>query len=90
MKTHTHREYLLWTSWLDAEWEKPSRSDNYLMQIAMEVARVLSKKPKLFRLEQFKLTWQKEKPKQSKLTKKEAAKISKARWFGMTGITEDN
>ena len=77
-------------NWLDAEWEKPSRSDNYLMQIAMEVARVLSNKPKLYNLKNYRLTWKKDKPKQPKLSKKEAARISKARWFGMVGITEDN
>ncbi len=44
-KEVTHREYLTWEVWLDEEWDKPSRSDNYLMQIAMEVERVLSKNP---------------------------------------------
>jgi len=41
----THREYLIWEAWVELEWGRPSRSDNYLMQIVVEVARVLSKNP---------------------------------------------
>ncbi|MEM2932493.1 MAG: hypothetical protein QXI61_06600 [Nitrososphaerota archaeon] len=30
----TYREYLLWKEWIDNQWNNPSRTDYYLMQIA--------------------------------------------------------
>ena len=53
MKLWSHREYLTRLAWLDAQWNKPSRLEYYLMQIAQEVRRVLSKKPKLIKLKDF-------------------------------------
>lgn len=40
MEAHTHREYLTWMQYLDNQWNQPSRSDHYLMQLAAEVHRV--------------------------------------------------
>lgn len=38
MKKTSHREYLVWMAWLDRQWDRPSRTDNYLMQVAYQVA----------------------------------------------------
>ncbi len=29
----THRQFLVWQAWLEEEWENPSRTDFYLMQL---------------------------------------------------------
>jgi hypothetical protein len=51
----THREYRLWTAWFNRQWDRPSRSDYYLMQIATEVRRVLSTKPQTIKMEHARL-----------------------------------
>jgi len=53
MREHSYRDYLTWMAWLDEQWEMPSRTDHYLMQIAMEIRREFVKQPP--RLEQFKI-----------------------------------
>jgi hypothetical protein len=40
-------------AWLDEQMNVPSLTDQYLMQIAAEVRRVLSKKPKKIKVEHF-------------------------------------
>ncbi len=35
----THRQYKAWEAWQEAEWNHPSRSDWYLMQVAAEAFR---------------------------------------------------
>lgn len=40
----TLRQLEAWTEWLEEQWNEPSRTDHYLMQIACEVANVLRKK----------------------------------------------
>ncbi len=36
----THRQYVAWQEWLQQQWNEPTRSDHYLMQIAAETRRV--------------------------------------------------
>lgn len=36
----THRQFVAWQDWLGRQWNEPTRSDHYLMQIAAEVRRV--------------------------------------------------
>jgi hypothetical protein len=33
----THRQHIVWQMWLREEWEKPNRSDHYIMQVAEAV-----------------------------------------------------
>ena len=33
----THRQYLLWRVWSQEQWNRPSRSDHYLMAVAREL-----------------------------------------------------
>lgn len=44
MALWTEREYRVRLAWLDLQWDRPDRGDHYLMQIAAEVARTLTKK----------------------------------------------
>ena len=51
----THRQFVLWGRWLEEQWDRPSRGDYYLMQVACQVARVLAKHPDKIKLEHFQL-----------------------------------
>jgi hypothetical protein len=88
MRVHTHREYLLWELWLEKQWNQPSRTDHYLMLIAQQVSQVF-KKSTTSRVKDFLMKFtvpKKVKP----LTRKEAAKIQKAAWFGRLQIEDKN
>lgn len=90
MKRWTHREYRTRSAWLDEQWNQPSRSDQYLMQIAMEVRRVLSKKPNVIQLDHFKLKFQSTEAKPTpKLSVAELTKQSIARWCGFVGLKKE-
>jgi hypothetical protein len=78
----THRQFLAWMSWMEEQWDMPTRTDYYLMQIDNSVKRVLSKRPSAIKLEHSKLVFR-EKKKEVPLTKEQAASISKAKWVGM-------
>ncbi len=92
MQQHTNRQYNVWMEWLRQQWNNPSRSDNYLMQIAVEVKRVLSKTPNKIKHDQFEIPFTFKKRKAvSKLVAKEqtveqATQRSKSRWFGWLGM----
>lgn len=82
MQKHTHREYLLWMAWLAKQHDTPDRSDYYLMQIAAEIRRVLSKQPNKIKLEHFKLSTA---GKPAPVQQRETVEQSKARWAGLVG-----
>lgn len=77
----THRQYLLWQIWLDLQWDRPTLSDYYLMQIAAEVKRVLSKSPNKIKLKDFLLKFGNQREKVQETPEQAAAK-SKAAWVG--------
>lgn len=76
--TLTHRQFSVWIAWLKEQWNSPSRSDNYLMQIACEVRRVLSRRPGRVQMKHFQIRFGKQSAK--KLSTQQATAISKARW----------
>lgn len=51
----THRQYQAWQTWLEHEWDFPTKDQQYLMSIACEVRRVLAKNPDSHKLEHLKL-----------------------------------
>lgn len=55
MKSMSHREYLTRLAWIEENWNDPDRSDYYLMQIAQEIRKVMSKKPKNIKLDHLKI-----------------------------------
>ena len=90
LKEHTHRELLVWNAWLDQEWDNPSRSDWYAMQVAAEVQRLYEqrlKSPKPVQVKDMKLnfTTEKDANKPLRVEKKVATAWSKARWFSWLG-----
>jgi hypothetical protein len=80
----TNRQFTAWSYWLAESWNNPTRTDNYLMQIACEVRRVLSKRPKSVQMQHFKLKFgTTQKPKA--VDPKVATMASKARWLAIVG-----
>lgn len=51
----THRQFLMWNHWYHNDFNNPSRTDFYLMQIAQEIVRGRVKHPRSVKLESFKL-----------------------------------
>lgn len=81
MESHTERELRGWLSWIvmnkERDAENPSPDQWYMMQIAQEIKRVLSKNPASIKLSNFKLSFKKPKP----LSPEQV----KSRWFGLVG-----
>ncbi len=87
IEKHTYREFLMWQEWLDSELSQPDKNSYYLMQIAAEVRHVLAKKGTKINLDDFRLKFSDpEQPSAS--STKTAAKLAKAKWKAMTGITK--
>ena len=92
MQKVTYREYLTWQAWLDDEWNRPSRSDKYLMQITLYLWRVLHlfaknipTEPTLKELEiKFEKVKPKKEPTKEEIKEKEQRELSwaKAKWAG--------
>jgi len=87
LKEVTHREYRLWMVWLEQDQDRTTPDQYYLMQIAQEVRRVLSRNKKSIKLRDFRIrfTRKKTKPKTQR-DKDEATKLSRARWFSFLGM----
>jgi hypothetical protein len=93
MRSHTHRQYLSWMHWLNEEWDNPSRTDLYLMQVACEVRRVLARHPNKVTMSDFKLKFvvpgnapaSKSGEEQADAAEL-ATRRSQAKWFGALGL----
>lgn len=88
MQKHTKRQKDAWLKWLRAQWNEPSRTDHYLMQIAQEIRMTSVAKPGNVLLNWFKLpftsrrsqTEKKLTPKEIQEKKAQATIWSKAKW----------
>lgn len=81
------REYLSWLAYFEQEWDRPSRTDYYLMQIALEVARMMAGKKKgRFKLNQFLLKFGTHERRRGKVDPIAAAKKAKALWAARLGL----
>lgn len=90
MKTHTQRQFRTWISWLDEQWDQPTLSDYYCMQIAAEVRRVLSNKPNSIKLEDFKMKFSKPKLVSKATSAKDKAAASLANWKAFLGVKSED
>ena len=83
---HSHRELVLWMQWLHKEYDQPSRSDFYIMQLTAYVRAFMQgmsgSKAKI-RLKDFLLEFNK---KEIKLDNETINKLNKAKWFAITGL----
>lgn len=83
----THRQYLTWLEWDRDQWERPSRSDFYTMQLTCEVRRLLAKHPNQVKLQNCILKFgDKDK---GPIDPEEATRRSKAAWFGILRLGPD-
>ena len=73
-------------AWLEENWEAPNRTDYYLMQIAQEVRRSVSKSPNKIQMDQFKVKFVPKEHKMTKQEKKSSIASSKSRWFKALGV----
>lgn len=80
----THRLFAAWTAWLKLEWNRPSRTDQYVMSLTAEVRRILHKHPQRVKLKDFLLIFNDGKG-QPKLTEEQAADYAMAKWLGPLG-----
>jgi hypothetical protein len=79
----THRQYRAWQAWLDGQWNRPDRTDHYLMLIAQ---RVLQAQGAKVTLEQQRLTFGRAAVAPAPaLTREEAAARAQAVWFARLG-----
>lgn len=58
----THRQFMAWQEWLEGEWNRPSRTDHYLMQIAFDVRRANVKHPERVKFDHMRLEFGEPKP----------------------------
>lgn len=90
MTKHTHREYLTWCQWLEDQWNVTTPTQNYLMQIAAEVRRVLSKDPTKILTKNFQLTFTRKKDDGKKVITEEdiaeATARSKSFWGALKSM----
>lgn len=73
--------------WLNNQWNEPDKKDYYLMQIAQEVRRVLSKSPSKIKLKDFLIKFKqgRREPVAKKPDNKTLAQWAKAKWLGLVG-----
>jgi len=87
----TNRQYLAWQGHRSEGWNLPDRTDHYLMQIACEVRRVLSKDPASITNDQFKIGFEKRKHltrKEKRAAKKAQRELNMAKWKALAGYKE--
>ena len=83
-KSMTHREYLTRMAVIESEWDEPSRTDHYLMQIAYYIVAANSEKKdqKNLDLESFKLGFEST----EKGSKPLSAETSKMIWTQIAAV----
>lgn len=76
----THRQFEGFVEYLRQGWNRPSRTDNYLMLLATRVQQVLAKDSKQVKMEGNRLKFDLEAP--ADKTPQQRARESKAAWLG--------
>ena len=76
-------------AWFDDQWDKPDRTDHYLMQIAAVIRQKFAANPSSIKPEQFKMAFETVEATgttgsdaETEMDVETAAKMAKARWFG--------
>lgn len=83
-KSMTHREYLTRMAAIESEWDEPSRTDHYLMQIAYYIVAANSEKKdqKRIKFDSFKMTFTDEREEGKPLS----AEASKTMWTQIAAV----
>ncbi len=90
----THRQFRVWKQWLSDEWNRPSRSDHYMMRAALETRLGnAGKKARQVRMEHFTLKFERKRANEDERTaitqEDEIARkteTSKAGWLSMMTV----
>lgn len=87
MEKHTEKEMRVTLAWLEMQWDRPNRTDWYLMQIAAEVRRGLVKKPNSVKTENMRIRFVlSSKRSTPALTPGQQMLASKQCWLGAVGL----
>jgi len=84
----TSSEVMLWRAFIERDANAFHREDYYFAQIAQEIRRVLSKRPKSVKLEHFLLKFETKGMKKERASAESIETVtmrSKAFWFGLVG-----
>lgn len=85
----THRQYRTWIVWELGEWNRPSRSDHYIMQLTAEVRRIvgwMNKNPGPLSLDKLKITFKNRSVEDEPIDVEETSRRSMAIWRARLGI----
>jgi hypothetical protein len=85
----TARQAQVWSAWFSRQMNQPDRTDHYLMQIALVVARSNSKRPRSIKMKDFELEFrEKDRPKKKSAAQRQIEmQYSKAMWAARLGTT---
>jgi hypothetical protein len=87
MENHTEKEMRITLAWLRMQWDRPDRTDWYLMQIAAEVRKGLVKHPNSVKTDQLKIKFIFDECRPAAvLTPEEQMRVSKQCWLGAVGL----
>ena len=81
----SNRHALMWFRWLHIQWNTPSRSDYYLMQIAAEIRRGNLERGQRVAVDDMKLTFKSSNEKQDTTSTGDRAALMKSMWMGRVG-----
>lgn len=81
----THRQHLLNVMLTEEEFNRPSRTDYYIMSLTATVQRLLAKNPQSITLDQQQITFTKKTKESEEEERKRQIEFSKAIWIGAAG-----
>ena len=87
----TASEFVVWSEYLKQDHKRRlgrEKLDYYLAQILCEIRRSYVKNPQNVKSSDFFIEFTDEEKKKQPITREEAAKASKRRWFGLLGMKE--
>ena len=86
----THRQFLAWQAWLEDEWNRPSRTDYYLMRVAQRVHQTMVKNKAGVTVKDQRVEFDVGRPRAKPKKKSEAevkriAAEQRVKWLGIVG-----
>lgn len=82
----THRQFQAWRAYQMDSLNKPVRGDYYLMQVACEVRRVLSKSPGNIQMDNFRLKFVEKSDQKTPAEANRIAAMAKSIWSRRVGM----
>lgn len=77
----THRQFRAWRAWLDMQWDRPSRTDHYIMQATAESIRPHVKKGTKVKTSDYRLSFSPDGKR--KATPVQSPEENRAAWLGI-------